>query len=134
MPERSDSKAEAARRLSSVLIVDDEPKIRSALRQALEREVGTIFEASNGRDAISIAEQKRPAVVIIDLGLPDMEGIDVCRTIRAWSSVPILVLSARTEEQETASLLEAGADDYVTKPFSTVELRARVRAQLHGAE
>src|SRR5664279_1455574 len=98
MPERSDSKAEAARRLSSVLIVDDEPKIRSALRQALEREVGTIFEASNGRDAISIAEQKRPAVVIIDLGLPDMEGIDVCRTIRAWSSVPILVLSARTED------------------------------------
>jgi two-component system KDP operon response regulator KdpE len=134
MAERSDSKAEAARRLSSVLIVDDEPKIRSALRQALEREVGTIFEASNGRDAISIAEQKRPAVVIIDLGLPDMEGIDVCRTIRAWSSVPILVLSARTDEQEKASLLEAGADDYITKPFSTVELRARVRAAVRRSQ
>jgi two-component system KDP operon response regulator KdpE len=134
MAERSDSKAEAARRLSSVLIVDDEPKIRSALRQALEREVGTIFEASNGHDAIAIAEQKRPAVVIIDLGLPDMEGIDVCKTIRAWSSVPILVLSARTDEQEKASLLEAGADDYITKPFSTVELRARVRAAVRRSQ
>jgi two-component system KDP operon response regulator KdpE len=111
-----------------VLIVDDEAKIRSALRQALEREVGAIFEAANGRDAIAIAEEKRPAVIIIDLGLPDMEGIDVCRTIRAWSSVPMLVLSARTDEQEKASLLEAGADDYITKPFSTVELRARVHA------
>jgi two-component system KDP operon response regulator KdpE len=111
-----------------VLIVDDEAKIRSALRQALEREVGAIFEAANGRDAIAIAEEKRPAVIIIDLGLPDMEGIDVCQTIRAWSSVPMLVLSARTDEQEKASLLEAGADDYITKPFSTVELRARVHA------
>ena len=111
-----------------MLIVDDEAKIRSALRQALEREVGAIFEAANGRDAIAIAEEKRPAVIIIDLGLPDMEGIDVCRTIRAWSSVPMLVLSARTDEQEKASLLEAGADDYITKPFSTVELRARVHA------
>jgi two-component system, OmpR family, KDP operon response regulator KdpE len=128
MSERTDSSADAARRVTSVLIVDDEAKIRSALRQALEREVGTIFEASTGRDAIAIAELRRPAVVIIDLGLQDMEGIDVCRTIRAWSSVPILVLSARTDEQEKATLLEAGADDYITKPFSTVELRARVHA------
>jgi len=117
-----------------VLIVDDEAKIRSALRQALEREVGSIFEASNGRDAVAIAEQKRPAVVIIDLGLPDMEGIEVCRTIRAWSSVPILVLSARTDEHEKASLLEAGADDYITKPFSTVELRARVHAAVRRSQ
>lgn len=117
-----------------MLIVDDEPKIRLALRQALEREVDTILEASNGREAILIAEQKRPAVVIVDLGLPDMEGIDVCRAIRRWSSVPILVLSARTDEQEKASLLEAGADDYVTKPFSTVELRARVRAAVRRSQ
>ncbi|MBK5187476.1 MAG: response regulator transcription factor [Gemmatimonadaceae bacterium] len=134
MSARSDSKAEDARRLSSVLIVDDEPKIRSALRQALEREVSTIFEASNGRDAISIAEQKRPAVVIVDLGLPDMEGIEVCKMIRAWSSVPILVLSARTDEQEKATVLEASADDSVTKPFSTVELRARVRAAVRRSQ
>lgn len=117
-----------------MLIVDDEPKIRLALRQALEREVDIILEASNGREAIMIAEQKRPAVVIVDLGLPDMEGIDVCRAIRRWSSVPILVLSARTDEQEKASLLEAGADDYVTKPFSTVELRARVRAAVRRSQ
>ena len=117
-----------------MLIVDDEAKIRSALRQALEREVGTILEASNGRDAIAMAEQKRPAVVIVDLGLPDMEGIDLCRIIREWSSVPILVLSARTDEHEKASLLEAGADDYITKPFSTVELRARVHAAVRRAQ
>jgi len=117
-----------------VLIVDDEAKIRSALRQALEREVGTILEASNGRDAIAMAEQKRPAVVIVDLGLPDMEGIDLCRIIREWSSVPILVLSARTDEHEKASLLEAGADDYITKPFSTVELRARVHAAVRRSQ
>ena len=117
-----------------MLIVDDEAKIRSALRQALEREVGTILEASNGRDAIAMAEQKRPAVVIVDLGLPDMEGIDVCRTIREWSSVPILVLSARTDEQEKASLLDAGADDYITNPFSTVELRARVHAAVRRSQ
>ncbi len=117
-----------------MLIVDDEAKIRSALRQALEREVGTILEASNGRDAIAMAEQKRPAVVIVDLGLPDMEGIDLCRIIREWSSVPILVLSARTDEHEKASLLEAGADDYITKPFSTVELRARVHAAVRRSQ
>jgi len=134
MAERADSNADNARRLSSVRIVDDEPKIRLALRQAFEREVDTILEASNGREAIMIAEQKRPAVVIVDLGLPDMEGIDVCRAIRRWSSVPILVLSARTDEQEKASLLEAGADDYVTKPFGTVELRARVRAAVRRSQ
>ena len=117
-----------------MLIVDDEATIRSALRQALEREVGTILEASNGRDAIAMAEQKRPAVVIVDLGLPDMEGIDLCRIIREWSSVPILVLSARTDEHEKASLLEAGADDYITKPFSTVELRARVHAAVRRSQ
>ena len=117
-----------------MLIVDDEAKIRSALRQALEREVGTILEASNGRDAIAMAEQKRPAVVSVDLGVPDMEGIELCRIIREWSSVPILVLSARTDEHEKASLLEAGADDYITKPFSTVELRARVHAAVRRSQ
>ncbi len=134
MSERSELPAGAARRSSSVLIVDDEPKIRSAVRQALEREVRLVLEASNGRDAIAIAERERPGLVVIDLGLPDMEGLAVCRAIRGWSSVPILVLSARTDEQEKASLLEAGADDYVTKPFSTVELRARVRAALRRSQ
>ncbi len=134
MPERSTVPGDGERRLPSVLIVDDEPKIRSAVRQALEREVEAVLEASNGRDAISIAEQMRPGLVIIDLGLPDMEGIDVTRTIREWSSVPILVLSARTGEQEKAALLEAGADDYIAKPFSPVELRARVRAAVRRSQ
>jgi two-component system KDP operon response regulator KdpE len=134
MPDRTESEMDAALKASSVLIVDDEPKIRNAVRQALEHEVRTVLEASNGRDAIAMTERERPALVIIDLGLPDMEGIDICRAIRGWSSVPILVLSARTDEQEKATLLEAGADDYVTKPFSTVELRARVRAAVRRSQ
>lgn len=77
--------------------------------------------------------RERPDLIILDLGLPDMEGIEVCRAIRGWSAVPIIVLSARADEEEKAALLEAGADDYVTKPFSTVEFRARVRAQIRRA-
>jgi len=134
MTERSALQTEGERKLPSVLIVDDEPKIRSAVRQALEREVDAVLEASNGRDAIAIAERERPGLVIVDLGLPDMEGIAVCRAIRGWSSVPILVLSARTDEQEKATLLEAGADDYMTKPFSIVELRARVHAAIRRSQ
>jgi two-component system KDP operon response regulator KdpE len=115
--------------LDSVLIIDDEPKIRALLREALRREAKQVFEASTGRAAIALAEDKRPDLLVLDLGLPDMDGIEVCRAIRTWSSVPILVLSARASEDEKAALLDAGADDYMTKPFSMVELRARVRAQ-----
>ena len=114
--------------LRTVLIIDDEPKIRAALRQALADEAETILEASTGRAAVSMGESNRPDLVILDLGLPDMDGSEVCAAIRSWSGAPILVLSARADEQEKARLLEAGADDYVTKPFSTIELRARVRA------
>ena len=114
--------------LTTVLIVDDEPKIRAVLRDALGSDAEKILEASSGTAAISMAQLSRPDLVILDLGLPDMDGSEVCAAIRAWSSAPILVLSARADEQEKARLLEAGADDYVTKPFSTVELRARVRA------
>ena len=114
--------------LRTILIIDDEPKIRAALREALAKDAETIEEASTGAAAIHKAESNRPDFVILDLGLPDMDGSDVCSAIRMWSSAPILVLSARADEQEKARLLEAGADDYVTKPFSTIELRARVRA------
>ena len=114
--------------LSTVLIIDDEPKIRAVLREALAKEAEHILEASTGAAAISVAETNRPDLIILDLGLPDMDGAEVCTAIRAWSNAPILVLSARADEHEKATLLEAGADDYVTKPFSTVELRARVRA------
>ncbi|HXC25596.1 MAG TPA: response regulator transcription factor [Gemmatimonadaceae bacterium] len=115
--------------LTAVLIIDDEPKIRALLREALQGEAEQVFEASTGRAAVALAEAKRPDLVVLDLGLPDIEGIEVCRAIRAWSSAPILVLSARASEDEKAALLDAGADDYMTKPFSIVEFQARVRAQ-----
>lgn len=134
MAHRPEIDQDSNRKLPSILIVDDEPKIRSAVKQALEREVDRVLEAANGTDAMQIAERERPSLVILDLGLPDMEGIAVCRAIRAWSSVPIIILSARMDEQEKATLLEAGADDYVTKPFSTVELRARTRAHIRRAQ
>src|SRR5262245_28247147 len=92
-----------------------------------------VLEAETGEKGIDLAAAERPALVVLDLGLPDMEGIDVCREIRSWSSAPIIVLSARHSDTEKARLLDAGADDYVTKPFSTVELMARVRAQLRRA-
>lgn len=119
--------------IQTVLIIDDEPKIRAIVRQALECEAERLVEATTGRDAIAAAERERPDLIILDLGLPDMEGVDVCRAIRAWSGAPILVLSARTGEDDKTVLLDAGADDYVTKPFSTLELRARVRAQARRA-
>jgi len=115
--------------LRAILVVDDEPKLRAALRDALRGEAEQVFEAPSAKAAIATAEAERPDVIILDLGLPDQEGIEVCRAIRAWSSAPIIVLSARASEEEKARLLEAGADDYVTKPFGTVELKARVRAQ-----
>ena len=120
--------------LQTILIVDDEPKIRAVVRQAIEGEAKRVCDAATGREAIALAEAERPELVILDLGLPDMDGLDVCRAIRAWSSVPILVLSARTNEEDKVRILDAGADDYVTKPFSTAELRARVRAQARRAQ
>jgi len=95
--------------------------------------IARVIEASNGRAGIDAAAAERPDLVILDLGLPDMDGIDVCRRLRRWTSAPILVLSARHSESEKTALLDAGADDYVTKPFGPAELRARVRAQLRRA-
>lgn len=113
-----------------VLVIDDEPQIRRVVRQALERDVGRVIEAAGGREGIDAAAAERPALIVLDLGLPDMSGIDVCREIRHWSAAPIVVLSARHSDREKVMLLDAGADDYVTKPFSTSEFQARVRAHL----
>lgn len=113
-----------------VLVIDDEPQIRRVVRHAVEAEVKHVIEASTGREGIDAAAASRPALIVLDLGLPDIPGLDVCREIRKWSSVPILVLSARHSDREKVALLDAGADDYVTKPFSTSEFQARVRAQL----
>ena len=92
-----------------------------------------MIEAATGRDAIDLAAAERPSIVILDLGLPDVSGLEVCREIRSWSLAPIIVLSARHSDQEKVALLDAGADDYITKPFSPSELQARVRAQLRRA-
>ena len=116
-----------------VLVVDDETPIRSIVRAAVESSGGNAMEAATAAQALEHARTERPALVILDLGLPDLDGAAVCRTIRQWSSVPILVLSARHADAEKVALLDAGADDYLTKPFSTVELQARMRAHLRRA-
>lgn len=116
----------------SVLIVDDEPQLRRLLRTALEASF-RVIEADTARRALIEAATHKPDVVVLDLGLPDAEGHEVVRGIRAWSALPIVVLSARTEEEQKIRALDAGADDYVTKPFSVPELLARLRAALRRA-
>jgi two-component system, OmpR family, KDP operon response regulator KdpE len=116
-----------------VLIIDDEPQIRRVVRHALEEDFSRILEAESGRKGIDLAAAERPALIVLDLGLPDISGIDVCIEIRKWSDAVILVLSARHGDNEKAAVLDAGADDYVTKPFSTIELKARIRALLRRA-
>jgi two-component system KDP operon response regulator KdpE len=114
----------------AVLIVDDEPQLRRLLRTTLAAEGFRVFEAEDARRGLIEAASHKPDLVILDLGLPDAEGHTVVRGIREWSSLPILVLSARVDEQQKIAALDAGADDYVTKPFAIGELLARVRAAL----
>ena len=116
-----------------MLVIDDEPQIRRVVRHALEADNARVLEAATGRDGLDLAAAERPDLIVLDLGLPDMAGADVCRDIRGWSAVPIVVLSARHSDREKAALLDLGADDYVTKPFSTIELQARVRSHLRRA-
>ncbi len=117
----------------AVLVIDDEPQIRRALAHALAPAFERVLEAGTAGEGIDLAATARPDLVILDLGLPDRDGVAVCREIRGWSSVPIIVRSARHSEREKVALLDAGADDYITKPFGTAELQARVRAQLRRA-
>ena len=119
--------------VGTVLIVEDEPPIRVALREVLESLGASVVEASLGQEAIALAGEIRPDLVLLDLGLPDMQGDAVCRALRGASSVPIVVVSARHSEAEKVRLLDAGADDYLTKPFGPAELAARVRAHLRRA-
>ena len=114
----------------TALVIDDEPQIRRAVRNALAGIVGRTAEAETGSQGLDIAAAEQPGLVILDLGLPDVSGISVCTELRRWSRAAVIVLSARHTPDEKALLLDAGADDYMTKPFSTVELQARVRAQL----
>jgi two-component system KDP operon response regulator KdpE len=116
-----------------VLIVDDEIQIRRFLRISLEVNGYRVEEAENGQDAVIKAARLRPDLVILDLGLPDMDGLDVIKRLREWSQVPVIVLSVRDADREKVALLDAGADDYLTKPFSVDELLARMRtAQRHA--
>jgi len=113
-----------------ILMIEDENQIRRFVRMSMEAEGFTIIEASNGKQGLIETSTRQPNLVIIDLGLPDGDGKDVIRQIRAWSEVPILVLSARDREEEKVAALNAGADDYLSKPFGIPELIARVRAHL----
>ena len=118
---------------TTVLVIDDEPQIRRVVRNALSGDGVRIAEAGSASAGVDLAAAERPGLIVLDLGLPDGDGVEVLREVRKWSSAPILVLSARGSDQEKVRLLDAGADDYVTKPFSTVELQARVRALLRRA-
>ncbi|HEY2065203.1 MAG TPA: response regulator [Gemmatimonadaceae bacterium] len=116
-----------------IVVIDDEPQIRRLVRNALDEIGYEVAEAATAAEGIDLTASKRPALVILDLGLPDRDGLEVCRDLRSFTAVPIIVLSARHSDREKEKLLDAGADDYVTKPFSTLELKARVRAQLRRA-
>src|SRR5690348_15226211 len=114
----------------TVLVIDDEPQIRRIVRSALHAASTRVVEAESGATALEQVTAERPQLVILDLGLPDISGAEICRELRARTRSPILVLSARHSDNEKVALLDAGADDYMTKPFSTAELQARVRALL----
>jgi len=117
-------------RADAILVIDDEVQIRRAIVNALRPLSDRVLEASTGAEGIDLAATARPDLIVLDLGLPDMDGGAVCREIRGWSSTPIVVLSARFGESAKVELLTAGADDYVTKPFSLGEFVARIQAQL----
>lgn len=116
-----------------VLVVDDEPAIRRYLRVSLAAHGHTVFEAATGQDAVTAVSAQRPDLVILDLGLPDLNGVEVTRLVREWSQIPIIVVSVNEQEADKIAALDAGADDYMTKPFSLGELLARMRVAIRRA-
>lgn len=114
----------------TILIVEDEKEIRRFVRHALEAEGFRVYEAETLQRGLIEAGTRKPDLIILDLGLPDGDGADFIRAVRGWSGLPIIVLSARVDEQDKVAALDAGADDYLTKPFGTAELSARVRVSL----
>ena len=118
----------------SVLVIDDEPQMRRLLRVTLEGGGYKVFDAATGEDGILQVAQCRPQVVLLDLGLPDLDGVTVLKRLREWSKVPVIILSVRDREKDKVAALDSGADDYVTKPFSSAELLARLRATLRHVQ
>ena len=118
----------------SAVVVEDEPQIRRFVRGALEAQQWQVHEAGTVKDGLVEAGTRRPDLVILDLGLPDGDGVDFLRDLRAWSQVPVIVLSARSEEAHKIAALDAGADDYLTKPFGVGELMARVRVAMRRGQ
>ncbi len=116
-----------------ILLIEDDPQIRKFLKAMLTAEDYRLHESTTGHDGIAQAAARRPDLVLLDLGLPDQDGIDVISGIRKWSQMPILVISARDQERDKIDALDAGADDYVTKPFAPGEVSARIRAALRRA-
>jgi two-component system KDP operon response regulator KdpE len=117
----------------NVVVVEDDPQIRRFLRTVLPAEGFDVHEAETGERGLVEAATRKPDLVILDLGLPDLDGVEVVRRLREWSTVPVIVLSARTREQDKIAALDAGADDYLTKPFGAGELLARLRVALRHA-
>lgn len=123
----------ASHAAASVLIIEDEPEIRRVLRTALTQHGYHPREASTGREGLAQAAARNPDLILLDLGLPDVDGLEVIRQVRQWAAIPVIVLSARGQEAVKVAALDAGADDYVTKPFGVNELLARMRAVLRHA-
>lgn len=117
----------------TVLLIEDEPEIRRFLRTTLPAHGFRLYEAATGKDGLTEAQARNPDLILLDLGLPDLEGSEVIRQVREWTATPIIVLSARDQEQVKVAALDLGADDYVTKPFGVNELLARMRAALRHA-
>ena len=121
-------------RESHILIIDDEPQILRALKTILSANHYQISTATTGEEGIALAVSQPPDIIILDMSLPDIDGIQVCEQIREWSRIPIIVLSVREKEKDKVAALDAGADDYLTKPFGIEELLARIRVALRHSE
>lgn len=120
--------------MATVLVIDDEPQLLRAVQRALRADAHEVLTATGGEPGLRLASQELPDLLLLDLGLPDISGVEVIRRLREWSVIPILVLSVTGSEPMKVAALDAGADDYVTKPFGMDELRARIRAALRRAQ
>ena len=113
-----------------ILVIEDDPAVRNLITMTLETQAYAYHAAGNGQVGLELAAAQQPDILLLDLGLPDMDGVDIIRRLRSWSAMPILVISARSDDKDKIAALDAGADDYITKPFSVEEMLARIRAAI----